>query len=201
MSGLNDNLTIVNLAKMDNKVKGDAIEVFVDSFYELYTSISKDKRVLKEFFLASFDYNLAYAAIEDNKVVGFLAIASSKERSLKFNKIKCIELFGRIMGTIIYHQMTSILGKPNLENEKDIGIDYLATDENYRGKGIASKMLEYACAELCYDECFIDVAANNIVAKRLYEYVGFKEYSQEHSLSVRLLGFGHIIRMKKTAKN
>lgn len=200
MISFDDNFTMVNLGKMDNEVKSDAIQIFVNSFYEMYTSISKDKSVLNEFFLSSFDFNLAYAAIKDNKVVGFLAIANGKERSLKFKKSKCIELFGRLMGTIIYYQMMYLLGKPNLEGEKDIGIDYLATDEYYRGKGIATKMLEYACSQLCYDECFIDVAANNHVAKKLYEHVGFKEYNKDHSISNRLLGFGYIIRMKKRVK-
>ena len=62
-------------------------------------------------------------------------------------------------------------------------------------------MLEYACEQLCYEECFIDVTATNSVAKRLYEHVGFKEYDQDHSIWTRLLGFGLIIRMKKIVKS
>lgn len=200
MSDSKNDFVIVKLAEMDNKIRTDAIQVFVDSFYELYLSISKDKNVLNEFFSSSFDFNLAYAAIMDNKVVGFLAIANSKERSLKFNKVKCIKLFGRIMGTIIYHQMKYALGKPNLYGENDVGIDYLATDSQYRGKGIATKLLDYAYANLCYDECFIDVASNNAGAKGLYEYVGFQEYDRESGFLTRLLGFGSIIRMKKRIK-
>ncbi len=117
-------LLIVELSTAEDTIKRDAIRVFVDSFYELYTSLSKEKSVLNEFFISSFDEKLVYAAVKENKVLGILAIANGKERSLK----------------------------------------------------------------------------QNTVAKRLYEYVGFKEYAREHGLITRLLGFRSIIRMKKRVK-
>lgn len=117
-------LLIVELSTAEDTIKRDAIRVFVDSFNELYTSLSKEKSVLNEFFISSFDEKLVYAAVKENKVLGILAIANGKERSLK----------------------------------------------------------------------------QNTVAKRLYEYVGFKEYAREHGLITRLLGFRSIIRMKKRVK-
>lgn len=193
-------LLIVELSTAEDTIKRNAIRVFVDSFYELYTSLSKEKSVLNEFFISSFDEKLVYAAVKENKVLGMLAIANGKERSLKFKKEKCIQLFGKIKGRIVYYEMNYMFGKPNLECEKDIGIDYLATEESSRGIGVATQMLEYACDHLCYEECYIDVAERNTVAKRLYEHVGFKEYARDHSLVTRMLGFRSIIRMKKRVK-
>lgn len=190
------NLSIIRLSELDDKAKADAIQVYTDCF-PVYKRISKNKNILNDFFMSSFDFNLSYAAVVDTRVVGFLAISNGKERSLKFEKPKCIKLFGKLMGTITYYEMMFILGRPNLESETDVGIDYLATDKLFRGRGIASKLIEYVCETLCCKECFIDVDTNNTVAKRLYEYLGFKEYAQNNSITNRMLGFGRISRMKK----
>lgn len=190
------NLSIIRLSELDDKARSAAIQVYTDCF-PVYKRISKNKNILNDFFMSSFDFHLCYAAVADKSIVGFLAISSGKERSLKFDKSKCIALFGKLMGTITYYEMMYILGRPNLESETDIGIDYLATDKLYRGRGIASKLIEYACVTLCYKECFIDVDTNNTVAKRLYEHLGFEEYAQNNSITNRMLGFGRISRMKK----
>lgn len=135
------NLSIIKLSEWDNKAKADAIQIFIDCF-PVYERISKNKNILNDFFMSSFDFSLSYVAVVEAKVVGFLAISNGRERSLKFNK-------------------------SSLESEKDVGIDHLATDKLYRGKGIASKLIEYACVNLCYKECFLDVDTNNAVANAL----------------------------------
>ena len=86
MKDREEQLFIVELSTAEDTIKREAIRVFVDSFYELYTSLSKEKSVLNEFFISSFDEKLVYAAVKENKVLGILAIANEKERSLKFNK-------------------------------------------------------------------------------------------------------------------
>lgn len=75
-----------------------------------------------------FDFNLSYAAILSDTVVGFVAICSGKERSMKFEKSNCIAHFGKFKGSMIFRQMSKYLGKPNLESEKDITIDHIATE-------------------------------------------------------------------------
>lgn len=189
-------ITIVRLSDSDLKTKIGAVQTFLECF-PVYKRISRDERILTDFFMSTFDFDLCYTALADTKVAGFLAVSQGKTRSLKFDKTVCIAQFGQVMGTIIYHQMAFILGRPNLEHEKDVGIDHLATGACFRGKGIATGLIEYACGTLCHGECFIEVASNNAVAKRLYEHLGFSEYEQSHSVINRLLGFGYISRMKK----
>lgn len=193
-------ISILKLVDADGEIQLDAIRVFVDSFYDLYKSISKDKNILTNFLINVFDLNFCYAAILNEKVVGFVAICTGKERSMKFDKSKCINIFGKIKGSMIFKQMSNNLGKPNLNSENDIAIDHLATHEKYRGKGIASYIIDYVCSNLCSDICFIDVASKNTKAKNLYEYLGFREYATEKSLAMRLVGLGHIVKMKKVLK-
>lgn len=97
-----------------------------------------------------------------------MGIANSKKRTMHFDKAKCIELFGRLKGVIIYYQLRALLEKPNVKNDTDLCIDYIATDENYRGKGIATKLIEYACNDLGYKECYLEVLSKNVTAKRVY---------------------------------
>lgn len=190
-------MEIIKLADLDREKQAAAVDVFVDSFYGTYRRISKDKNKLREFLLTVFDFRMVYVAVLNETPVGFLAISSGKERSMKFDKADCVKTLGKVMGTIAYHQMKYVLGNPNLEHETDIGIDHLATDARERGKGIASTLIEFACANLCYDRCFIDVASNNTVAMRLYTHLGFQEYERESGIVNRMLGFGYVIRMQK----
>lgn len=190
-------MEIIKLADLDHDMQSAAIDVFIDSFYKTYKRVSKDKNKLRAFLLTVFDFQMVYIAIIDKKPVGFLAMSNGKERSMKFHKADCVKTLGRVLGTIAYHQMKYVLGNPNLEHETDIGIDHLATAANCRGKGVASGLIEYACANLCYDQCFLDVASNNTVAMRLYTHLGFREYARESGVVNRMLGFGYIIRMKK----
>jgi ribosomal protein S18 acetylase RimI-like enzyme len=187
-----NNLNIVKLSELDNEFKEKAVHLFVDSFYNMYTSLTKDNNVLYELFLYSLDFSLVYVALYDNIIAGFMGIANNKKRTMHFDRLKCIDLFGRVKGIIIYKQLGFILEKPNVKNDNEMCIDYLATDRSYRGKGIATKLIDYACNELGYDECYLEVLTKNITAKRLYEHTGFKEYKRCYSI-----GLGNISKMKK----
>jgi ribosomal protein S18 acetylase RimI-like enzyme len=90
----------------------------------------------------------------------------------------------------------ALLEKPNVKNDTDICIDYIATDESYRGKGIATKLIEYVCNGLGYKECYLEVLSRNVTAKRLYEHTGFVEYKRVHN-PVSLMHGDCIIEMKK----
>lgn len=41
-----DDRKIVNLSELENEYKVKAVRLFVGTFYDMYTSISKDKKVL-----------------------------------------------------------------------------------------------------------------------------------------------------------
>lgn len=187
-----NSINIVKLSELDDEYKAKAVHLFVDSFYNMYTSLTNDKNVLYELFLYSLDFSLVYVAMYDNSLAGFMGIANNKKRTMHFDKIKCMELFGQLKGFIICKQLGYILERPNVINNYDICIDYLATDRNYRGKGIATKLIEYACNELGYDECYLEVLTKNITAKRLYEHTGFKEYKRSYNI-----GLGYVSKMKK----
>lgn len=148
----------------------------------------------------SLDFSLTYVAVYENNVVGFMGIANNKARPFHFDATKCRELFGKFKGVIIQKQLSAIMEKPVVYGDKDLYIDYLTTDKKYRGKGVATKLIEFACYELQYYQCYIEVLSKNTTAKRLYEKIGFTEYKKEYNIFTMMKGLGYLIKLKKPIK-
>lgn len=111
---------------------------------------------------------------EENKVLGFVGIATNKIRPIKLKQEVCINLFGKMQGSIICKQMNGIFQSKVVKEDTDLYIDSLATSKEARGKGIATKLLTY-CFDLPeYENYYIEVLSKNINAKSLYEKLGFR---------------------------
>lgn len=190
---------IKSLIDLNQDYKEQAVEVFIDGFSNIF-SFTTDKNILKELFINSMDSSLIYVAVYENKVVGIMGIANNKKRTMCFNIEKCKELFGNSKGLYIKKQLTKVMEKPVVKGDKDLYIDYLTTDKNYRGKGVATKLIEFVCNQLEYDECYIEVLSNNIKAKNLYQYLGFTEYKRQYNLFTMLKGLGYLIKLHKSIK-
>ena len=82
----------------------------------------------------------------------------------------------------------SIVGYIYLIIDKDKAkIDALYVEEEYRNRGIASKLLDYAITHFKKNnikEVEINVLSNNIAAKKLYEKKGF--YTFKETMKVEL---------------
>ena len=78
---------------------------------------------------------------------------------------------GKFKGAMIYMQMGGMLHEITVH-----GINegyYITTDDNYRGKGIATRLIQYACDTFPYASYTLDVLSKNTTAKRLYEHLEF----------------------------
>lgn len=191
-----EDIKIRRLSDLDMNHKVRALDIFVDGFRNVL-SFTKDDEILKELFMDSLDFTLSYVAICDDNVIGFMAIGNNKKRPVKFDIEKCKKLFGDVKGKIIKKQLSSIMEKIAVEGDKDLYIDYLTTDKKHRGKGIGSKLIEYACESLGYETCYIEVLSKNIPAKKLYENIGFKVYKRHYNLITIFEGLGYLIKLKK----
>lgn len=191
---------IVCLSSLDDEKKREAVELFVEGFRHIF-SFAKDKSELVELFLSSFNYSLVYVYICNEKVVGVLGLGTNKKRVFHFDSRICQRIFGNIKGKILYSQLRMIAETPAVKNEYDLYIDYLTTDAGMRGKGIATKLLDFACQLPGYQECYIEVLSKNVEAKRLYEKLEYKVYRKSFNFFTLIQGFGYPIKMKKTINN
>lgn len=190
------NCIIKSLIDLSQDYKEQALEVFIDGFSNIFT-FTNDRKVLKELFMKSIDFSLVYVAVCENKIVGIMGIANNKKRTMCFNLEICKELFGVNKGSIIKKQLSKVMEKPVVKGDKELYIDYLTTDKNYRGQGIATKLIEFVCNELEYDEYYIEVLSENIKAKRLYEHLGFTEYKRVYNIFTMIKGIGYLVKLHK----
>lgn len=188
---------IKKLSELNHAQVEQAVAVFIDGFYYIYAkAVSKDKTLLKKLFIDAFDYDMVYVYLYEGRVVGFLGLGNSHKRCIALRKETCKRLLGSFKGAMIYMQMGGILHEITVHGINEGYIDYITTDDNYRGQGIATRLIKYACDTLSYESYTLDVLSKNTTAKKLYEHLGFVQTNIKKNLLVKLGGFGNQIVMK-----
>lgn len=188
---------IKKLSELNPSQVEQAVAIFIDGFYFIYAkAISKDKTLLKELFIDAFDDDMVFVCLYEERAVGFLGLGNSHKRCITLNKETCKRLFGNFKGAMIYMQMGGMLHEITVHGINEGYIDFITTDDNYRGKGIATRLIKYACDTLAYESYTLDVLSKNTTAKRLYEYLGFVQTNIKKNPLVKLGGFGNQIVMK-----
>jgi ribosomal-protein-alanine N-acetyltransferase len=77
------------------------------------------------------------------------------------------------------YEEEKVIGFIQLEEHYEI-IDLIniAVDEEYHGKNIGTKLIEYALSNTNAEKMMLEVRESNISAIKLYEKVGFKEINR-----------------------
>lgn len=151
---------------------------------------------MQQLFIDAFDYDMVFACLHEERVVGFLGLGNSTKRCVAMSKETCKRLFGQFKGRMIYLQMGGMLHEITVQGVNEGYIDYITTDSACRGKGIATKLIKYVCDTLSYQSYTLDVLSKNTTAKRLYEHLGFVQVRIKKNLLVMFSGMGHQIVMK-----
>lgn len=187
---------IIEYGQLSNRQKDEAIEIFIEGFGHMMT-FSKDKEELKNLFSNAFHPSFVSACVEKDTVLGIMGIATNNLRPIQLKLDQCIRIYGKFKGKLIYKQMNRIFQSQVVKRSTDLYIDVLATTMNARGKGVATKLLEYAFSLPQYEECYIEVLSRNLNAKRLYEKCGFIEYKKKYFSFARIMGQGYPIKLRR----
>ena len=187
---------IKKLSELNEKQVNQSFDVFVEGFYNVFSSISKDKKKLHKLFKNSFDYDITFAYLHDGEAVGFLGIANYQKRPLKLNREFFIDIIGGFRGKVSYRMMSAILEKLYAISPEEIYIDYLATSPEHRSKGIGKQLIEYVRDTLGYRQIQLEVFTKNTRAIAFYERIGFKQIKVQSNIITMLQGFGKPITMK-----
>lgn len=186
---------IINLNELNEEKKTEAVKVFTKGFKNTLTFADEDEAL--KLFLLSFDFKMMYVYIKDDEVLGVLGVSTLKNRVYDFKEDVCRQLFKR-KGKFIYKQLRMSTDNIPIKNEEQIYIELLTTCENHRNKGIAGKLLDFACDMKGYEECHLEVLSKNVNAHRLYKKLGFEEYKKSFNFFTFIQGLGSPIFMKKT---
>lgn len=187
---------IKQYGQLEESQKEKVIEIFIEGFKHLMT-FSKDEEELKLLFSTGLNPSLLYAYIENDNVLGIMGIATNHARPIRVDLETCIHIYGKLKGMILCKQMNVIFQSQVVKGDHHLYIDVLATTKEARGRGIATKLIEYAFALENYQDCYIEVFSKNINAKKLYERMGFEAYKKSKISFAVLLGQGYPIKMKR----
>ena len=187
---------ILQFGDLNEVQKNEVVEIFIDGFGHFMT-FTKDRNALRSLFLNALNPFYTYAFVENETVLGILALATNKVRPIKLEKELCINLFGGVKGRILCKQMNAIFQKQVVTMDTDLYIDVLATSKESRGRGVATRLIEYSLQLQGYEDYYIEVMSKNTNAKRLYEKIGFVEFKKARFSPLAFTRFGYPIKMKK----
>ncbi len=177
-------------------VRNEVAKVFIEAYYDELAHITKDKNKLLKVFTQAINQEVFYVALTEQEVVGILACSTNDDRGLKLDKSTFRETFGFIKGNIAYNFLNSDFNRQLTYPPSTGYIECVGTLTNYRGRGIASKLIEYVTKELHFDEYVLEVSDTNKNAYRLYEKLGFKVFKKVKVKWAKMKGYNETIFMK-----
>jgi ribosomal protein S18 acetylase RimI-like enzyme len=187
---------IKKLSELDENQVNQAIDVFVEGFYNVFSGITKDKEKMRRIFKHSFDYNMTYACLQDGEAVGFLGLADYQGRALKLNKEIFLEEIEGFQGKVTFASVNAAMAKLTIVKPNEAYIDFIATSPNHRSTGIGKRFIEFVRDSLGYKNIELEVFSKNPRAKQFYEREGFKAIKVKISIITALQGFGKRIVMR-----
>lgn len=159
--------------------RNEMSQIFVDGFYQWLKYFSKNKTKLNKTFAHMFQTDVFYIAVIDNQIAAIAACSTNTIPSVRLKYSPFVKHLGFLMGSITY-----VILKKEFENKQypfqfpeNMGaIEFVATSINYRGQGVATKLLQSIINSTSYNEYVLEVADTNTYAIKLYKKLGFIEF-------------------------
>ena len=180
MQSKDNKLEIIRADKAGIDVRKQMAQIFADGFSQWLRYFSKDKEVIAKAFAHMFILDQFYVATVANKIAGMVACTDCKTLSVQLNKRELRKHFGVIKGSIAGIVLKKEFEAPFENPPEDTGsIEYVGTVSEFRGKGVATQIIQYIFDNTPYSEYIIEeVADTNIPAMNLYKKIGFEEYKR-----------------------
>jgi len=203
-------MEIKKATKLDDNIRGEISQLFVDAFgKDIFAQILKMKNGRESLIAASahmFALEHAYLALIDGEPAGIVACVPQNGAFIKIRKREFIKHFGLITGFMIAYQFGRAFKSPLSKipdaqaTSKTATIELVATNEQYRGKGIATSLLNYVHALPEYDSYVLEVFDTNTNAYELYKRLGYKEIHRQKAskLAQKGLGLNYFLYLKYT---
>lgn len=171
-------LEIKKMSKFMDEINEEATKVFVEGFYDELLQITKNKNKLIDVFKNAFNPEQCYIALEDGNIVGIVSYSSNRDRGIHINKDEIKKNIGFLKAIKVYKKLDKKCNKPLLINDHMIHIECLTTLKEYRGKGIAKRLIQFLLDNPNYTEYVIQFSNDNTELRNLYSELGFKEISR-----------------------
>lgn len=177
-------------------VNREISEIFVDGFGHWLTWFSRDKQKLAAAFEHMFVPEVFYVARIGGDVAGIAACTDAGTSSVKLNAKELRRHLGRIKGTFAGMVLTREFEKPPMKTgDRIASVEFVATAARYRGKGVATAILEHFFSLPQYGEYVLEVADTNTNAVKLYEKLGYREFHRILQKNSKRSGVNALIYM------
>jgi len=196
-------MEIIKLSDATRDRRPEVSRIFVASFYDWLKFFSKDQAKLTRAFTHIFNPAVFYVAIADGAVLGFAACTDDRVPSIRLQQSKLRHHLGWFRGTIAYKILKKEFeDKPYpFKMQPTMGaIEFVATDSQHRGRGVATQIIQYLHAHTPYQTYVLEVADTNTKAIKLYEKLGYQVFKKVAETHPKQSGFNNYLYMKYTKK-
>ena len=205
---IQENITVRSAKPQDSAEAAKLIYMTGERIFKflLHPQEEKSVQILKRLYekdANDFTHENAYIADMDGRIVGLVHVVDRDElkknyRSTGLKLIKTMGLFPALKRMPRCIQFERLFPQP----EKDtMYINHLATFEEFRGQGVARKLMEFCEQQVVsrqLSKLALDVEVLNKGAIRVYEKFGFKTIQKIESEKFKVrFGFHGIYRMVK----
>lgn len=166
---------IKKLGELNLMQRDQFVDLFTDCFIKDIDKDLKFQDQEKVIFADAFIKDYAAAYLVEEKVAGLVAFSNMEHSSVRFSRELCIKQAGKIFGSVFYWVLKNFFEKPTARHENEGYIDFLCVNKNYRRRGIASKLLDFAYKQEQKPYYILGVLSKNENAIRLYEKQGYKK--------------------------
>ena len=166
----------IEIRKLSENDRHSITSIFVEAYYNHLRQLDKDSSKLKKIFYNTFLIDHFIGAFIDNELVGFFALTDESERCLRINKKDVYNVIKGIKGYFAYIFLKYEFEHKIILKEHGYTIESVATSKKYQGKGIATKLMNYAIENNVYLE--LNVLDINRRAYEIYKRVGFEVFKE-----------------------
>jgi len=197
------NIEMINAEDLISNPRDEMSKIFVEGWYEDFKRLCKDKNKLRRAFEHIFTLENFYVAQVDKQIMAFVAVCDriDEKRAIHLDAKIIRKYLGFFRGSIATYMLTKVLIKKKYPFQIPTGtgvIEFVATLPEARGKGLAGKTIEYAMEDANYQAYILEVVDTNHGAIKLYERLGFEEFTREKSpFPPKHSGFEYLIYMKR----
>jgi len=192
--------TVIRADKTGLDIRNQMSQIFADGFIQWLGYFSKDKNIIAKAFAHMFVLDQFYIAKVDNKIAGMVACTDCTTASVRLDKKELRKYLGFVKGSIAGIVLKKEFESPFKNPPADTGsIEYVGTASEFRGKGVASQIINYIFDNTPYSEYIIEeVADTNIPAMNLYKKIGFEEYKRATvpKKNAKKIGINYLVSLK-----
>jgi ribosomal protein S18 acetylase RimI-like enzyme len=186
---------------LDENIRDKISKLFVEAFGKSLKIISKDTNKLEKAFSHMFVLDYFYVCIINNEVAGMIACVEKDHYCIKHDKKILVYNLGLMKGflaNIIVKKYLNKNPKYPIEIDKKTGpIEFIATSNNHRKKGIATSIMEYIFSLKIYEKYILEVADTNEGAFNLYKKWGYEEVCKIKQKFAKRIGINYLVYMIK----